>query len=54
MRFDAFGDPFRSLDRLTSQLLSGARTPMAMPMDVWQSEDGYRRVYFTKDSLSAQ
>jgi HSP20 family protein len=41
MRFDPFGDPFRSLDRLTSQLLSGARTPMAMPMDVWQSEDGY-------------
>jgi HSP20 family protein len=41
MRFDSFGDPFRSLDRLTGQLLSGARTPMAMPMDVWQSEDGY-------------
>jgi HSP20 family protein len=37
MRFDPFGDPFRSLDRL----LSGARTPMAMPMDVWQSDDGY-------------
>ncbi len=33
-------DPFRGLDRLTSQLLAGARTPMAMPMDVWQSEDG--------------
>jgi HSP20 family protein len=41
MRFDPFGDPFRGLDRLTSQLLSGARTPMAMPMDVWQSDDGY-------------
>lgn len=41
MRFDPFGDPFRSLDRLASQLLSGARTPMAMPMDVWQSGDGY-------------
>jgi HSP20 family protein len=41
MRFDPFGDPFRGLDRLTSQLLSSARTPMAMPMDVWQSEDGY-------------
>jgi HSP20 family protein len=40
MRFDPFGDPFRGLDRLT-QLLSGARTPMAMPIDVWQSEDGY-------------
>jgi HSP20 family protein len=42
MRFDPFGDPFRGLERLTGQLLSGARTPMAMPMDVWQSEDGYR------------
>jgi len=41
MRFDPFGDPFRSLDRLASQLVSGARTPMAMPMDVWQEEDGF-------------
>ena len=41
MRFDPFGDPFRGLDRLTSQLMSGTRTPMAMPMDVWQAEDGY-------------
>jgi HSP20 family protein len=41
MRFDPFGDPFRGLDRLAGQLLSGARTPMAMPMDVWQSDDGY-------------
>jgi HSP20 family protein len=41
MRFDPFGDPFRQMDRLTNQLLSGTRTPMAMPMDVWQAEDGY-------------
>jgi HSP20 family protein len=41
MRFDPFGDPFRSLDRLTSQLTSGTRTPMAMPMDIWRAEDGY-------------
>jgi HSP20 family protein len=41
MHFDAFGNPFRGLDRLTGQLLSSARTPMAMPMDVWQSGDGY-------------
>ena len=41
MRFDPFGDPFRSLDRLTSQLMSGTRTPLGMPMDVWQAEDGY-------------
>lgn len=41
MRFDPFGDPFRQMDRLTSQLMSGTRTPMGMPMDVWQAEDGY-------------
>lgn len=41
LRFDPFGDPFRQADRLTNQLLSGTRTPMAMPMDVWQSDDGY-------------
>ncbi len=41
-RFDPFGDPFGQFNRLTSQLLSGTRTAMGMPMDVWQSEDGYR------------
>jgi HSP20 family protein len=41
MRFDPFGDPFRSFDRLASQLVSGARTPMGMPIDVWQADDGY-------------
>jgi HSP20 family protein len=41
MRFDPFGDPFRQIDRLTNQLLSGTRVPMAMPMDVWQADDGY-------------
>lgn len=41
LRFDPFGDPFRQMDRLTSQLLSGTRTPMAMPMDVWHADDGY-------------
>ncbi len=41
MRFDPFGDPFRQMDRLTSELLSGTRTPMGMPMDVWQAEDGF-------------
>lgn len=40
-RFDPFGDPLRGLDRLTSQLMSGTRTPMGMPMDVWQTDDGY-------------
>jgi HSP20 family protein len=41
MRFDPFGDPFRGFDRLASQLASGTRTPMGMPMDVWQADDGY-------------
>ena len=40
-RFDPFGDPFRQMDRLTSQLVSGTRTPMGMPMDVWQTDDGF-------------
>jgi HSP20 family protein len=44
MRFEPFGDPLRSLDRWASQLMSGTRTPMAMPMDVWQAEDGYHVV----------
>ena len=39
--FEPFGDPFRTLDRLTSQFVSGRRTPMGMPMDVWQADDGY-------------
>ncbi|MGI8433439.1 MAG: Hsp20/alpha crystallin family protein [Nocardioidaceae bacterium] len=41
MHFEPFGDPFRHIDRLTSQLMSGTRTTMGMPMDVWQSGDGY-------------
>jgi HSP20 family protein len=41
LRFDPFGDPYGQMDRLTSQLLSGTRTPMGMPMDVWQAEDGF-------------
>src|SRR6188472_2205920 len=41
LRFDPFGDPFRQMDRLTNQLMSGTRTPMGMPMDVWQTDDGF-------------
>jgi len=41
LRFDPFGDPFRQMDRLANQLLSGTRTPMGMPMDVWQTDDGF-------------
>ncbi len=41
LRFDPFGDPFRQMDRLTNQMMSGTRTPMGMPMDVWQAEDGF-------------
>ena len=37
---DPFRDPFRDLDRLTSQLVSGTRTPAPMPMDAWRSADG--------------
>jgi HSP20 family protein len=40
-RFDPFADPFRHFDRLTNQLVSGQRTPMGMPMDVWRADDGY-------------
>lgn len=39
--FDPFGDPYRQLERLSSQLRSGRRTPMGVPMDVWQGEDGF-------------
>ena len=41
LRFDPFVDPFRQMDRLTNQLLSGTRTPLGMPMDVWQTDDGF-------------
>ena len=41
LRFDPFGDPFRQMDRLTNQLLSGTRTPKGMPMDVFQTDDGF-------------
>ena len=41
LRFDPFGDPFRQLDRLTNQMLSGTRTPASLPMDVWRSGQDY-------------
>ena len=41
LRFDPYGDPFRQMDRLANQLLSGTRTPMGMPMDVFQTDDGF-------------
>lgn len=41
MHFEPFRS-FRDLDRLTNQLLSGARTPMEMPMDVWREGQSYR------------
>ena len=37
LRFDPFGDPFRQVDRLANQLLSGTRTPASLPMDVWRA-----------------
>ncbi len=39
--FDPFRDPFRQVDRLANQMLSGTRTPLGMPIDVWQAEDGF-------------
>ena len=41
LRFDPFRDPFHEFDRLTSQLRSGTRMPLGMPMDVWKGEHGY-------------
>lgn len=41
LRFDPFRDPFRDLDRITSQLVSGTRTPALMPMDAWRAGDAY-------------
>jgi HSP20 family protein len=32
-------DPFRDLDRLTSEMLGAARTPAAMPMDCLRTSD---------------
>jgi HSP20 family protein len=54
MRFDPFGDPFRSFDRLASQLASGARTPMGMPMDVWQTDDGSYHVCLDLPGVSPE
>ena len=39
-RFDPFGDPWQ-MDRLAKQLMSGTRTPLGMPLDVWQTDDGF-------------
>ena len=41
LRFDPFRDPFREMDRLSNQLLSGTRTPASLPMDVWRNGDQY-------------
>ena len=41
LRFDPFRDPFREMDRLTNQLLSGTRTPASLAMDVWRSGQEY-------------
>ena len=29
------------MDRLAKQLMSGTRTPLGMPLDVWQTDDGF-------------
>lgn len=40
MSFEPFRS-FRDFDRLSSQLLSGTRVPLAMPMDVWRDAQAY-------------
>jgi HSP20 family protein len=40
MHFEPFR-PFREMDRLANQLLSGARVPLTMPMDVWRDGQTY-------------
>jgi HSP20 family protein len=40
MHFEPFR-AFRDLDRLSSQMLSGTRVPLAMPMDVWREGQTY-------------
>lgn len=40
MSFEPFRS-FRDLDRLSSQLLTGTRVPLAMPMDVWRDAQTY-------------
>jgi len=40
IRFEPFRDPIRELDRLMSMAASGTRAPLAMPLDVYRSEDG--------------
>lgn len=41
LRFDPFRDPFRDLDRITNQLMSGTRMPHGMPMDVYKRENAW-------------
>jgi HSP20 family protein len=41
MHFEPFRSSMRELDRLSSQLLSGTRVPLAMPMDVWREGQTY-------------
>ncbi|MGE5765379.1 MAG: Hsp20/alpha crystallin family protein [Mycobacterium leprae] len=41
LRFDPFRDPFRDLDRITNQLMSGTRMPHGMPMDVYKCDNAW-------------
>jgi HSP20 family protein len=41
MHFEPFRSSMRELDRLSSQLLSGTRVPLAVPMDVWREGQTY-------------
>ena len=41
LRFDPFREPFRDLDRLANQLMSGTRMPHGMPMDVYKRDNAW-------------
>ena len=41
LRFDPFRDPFRDIDRLANQLMSGTRMPHGMPMDVYKRDNAW-------------
>jgi HSP20 family protein len=40
LRFEPFRDPMRELERLMSMGAGATRAPLAMPLDVYRSEDG--------------
>jgi len=41
LHYEPFRDPFRELDRLSSQLFGRTAANQAMPMDVYRTDEGY-------------